>query len=517
MLKKIKRLLIKYNRFIITGLLVALQLGWMTVFYLSALANNIYISTVIRVISLFFIIYILNKNDSPSFKLPWCLLIAIVPFFGILLYFLFGNGNPTRKMRKKIREARYSIPDGYINALTEESKIAIEGIKDQRDRQTNNYLLKSCSMPAFRNGGMRYFPKGEDMFHDMIPVLKGAKKFIFLEFFIIEESKMWDEILEILVEKAEKGVDIRIIYDDFGSMAAVPKNYPKTLEKLSPNIRCIKFNQVLPFSYFSANCRDHRKIAVVDGKYAYTGGLNIADRYINLTSPYGYWKDGGVRVDGFAADSFTLMFSRMWNAFREDKIDTSELIGIADNSRLSKGVVQPYCDMPHDGEEVTENILIDIITRAKKRIYIFAPYLIIGYELRTVLCNAAKRGVDVKIVTPGIPDKKVVHRLSRANYRTLMASGIEIYRYKPGFIHSKIYLTDNDTALVSTANMDYRSLYLLYECGIYLKEVPEISEIERDVEQTLSVSEKVKEEDLNKDGLFTRLFDSVLRAFETLF
>ncbi len=517
MLKKTKRLLIKYNRFIITGLLVALQLVWMTVFYLSAMANNIYITTAIRVVSLFFIIYILNNKDSPSFKLPWCLLIAIVPFFGILLYYLFGNGNPTRKMRKKIKEAKYSIPDGYIQALREESIIATQSIQNERDRQTDNYLVNSCAMPAFRNGGLKYFSTGEDMFRDMMPVLRSAEKFIFLEFFIIEESKMWSEILEALLERAEKGVDVRIIYDDFGSMAAVPKNYHKTLEKLHKNIRCIKFNQVLPFSYFSANCRDHRKIAVIDGKYAYTGGLNIADRYINLTSPYGYWKDGGVRIDGYAADSFTLMFSRMWNAFREDKIDTSGIIGIANNSKYSRGVVHPYCDMPHDGQEITENILIDMITRAKDRIYIFAPYLIIGYELRIVLCNAAKRGVDVKIITPGIPDKKIVHRLSRANYRTLMESGIEIYRYTPGFIHSKVYLTDSDTALVSTANMDYRSLYLLYECGVYLKDVPEIADIEKDMNHTLGISERVELDDLDRDGLFTRLFDSVLRAFETLF
>lgn len=515
MLKKTKKLIIKYNRYIITILLVALQLAWMTFFYLSALADNIYVTTVIRVISLFFILYILNKNDSPSFKLPWCLLIAIVPFFGILVYYLFGNGNPTRTMRKKIRQSRYLVPEKYINKLKEDSMSAIEEIQGERDRQTNLYLAKSCSMPAFRNEGLKYFSTGEDMFQDMISVMKKAEAFIFLEFYIIEESKMWDEMLEVLVDRAKNGVDVKIIYDDFGSMAAVPRNYTKTLEKLHENIHCIRFNQVSPFMYFSANCRDHRKIAVIDGKCAYTGGLNIADRYINLTSPYGYWKDGGIRIEGFAANSYTLMFSQMWNAFRKDKIEITELV--ESTAEYQGGVVHPYCDMPHDGENITENILIDMITRAKERVYIFAPYLVIGYELKTVLRNAALRGVDVKLITPGIPDKKVVYRLSRTNYRALVASGVEVYRYTPGFIHSKVYLTDSDTALVSTSNMDYRSLYLLYECGVYLKDVSEISAIERDMLETLNVSERIDPEDLYRDGIFKRLFDSILKAFETLF
>jgi cardiolipin synthase len=325
------------------------------------------------------------------------------------------------------------------------------------------------------------------------------------------------EEADALVEKAKEGVDVRIIYDDFGTMSAVPRNYPKRLEALHPNIKCIKFNPVIAFSYFSANCRDHRKIIVIDGECAYTGGVNIADRYMNRTSPYGYWKDSALRIDGGAADSFTLMFVQMWNAFREDKIDTDGILKESFEGQMKGGVVHPYCDMPHDEDNITESILVDMITGAKEKIYIFAPYLIIDHELRTLLCNAAKRGVDVRLVTPGIPDKKIVHRLSRANYRILIASGIKIYKYTPGFIHSKIYLADGDTALVSTANMDYRSLYLLYECGVYLKDAPQIRQIEDDIMQTISISQMVSAEELNRDGIIKRLFDSILRVFETLF
>ncbi len=516
MIKKTKKTLVKYKRVIITGFLVALQLAWVSFFYFSAFANDMHLTSFVKIISLFFILYILNKNDPPAFKLPWCLLIIMMPFFGILLYYCFGNGNPTRKMRKKISNSKFTLPEEYHDHVTRESEGAIQSIGEKSGCQTHRYLT-GCSQPAFRNEGIEYFPSGEDMFRDLIPRLKGAEKFIFIEFFIIEESQMWSEMLDILLEKAKLGVDIRIIYDDFGTMASVPVNYPKKLERLHPNIKCIKFNPVLAFSYFSANCRDHRKIIVIDGKCAYTGGVNIADRYINLTSPYGYWKDSGIRIDGAATDSFTLMFCQMWNAFHENKVDAVPLVGNHSHRGGLEGVVHPYCDMPHDGDNVTENVLIDMITHAKRRIYIFAPYLIIDHELRTLLCNAAKRGVDVKIITPGIPDKKIVHRLSRANYRHLISSGIGIYKYTPGFIHSKIYLADEDTALVTTANMDYRSLYLLYECGVYLNGTPEIRDIERDILNTLEVSKKVDSEELNRGGLIIKLFDSVLRAFETLF
>ena len=516
MLKKLKGLLIKYYRFIILVLIMILQTAWVGIIYLSAFANDELVLWGIRIISVIFIFYILNKDDPPAFKLPWCLLIATMPFFGILVYYCFGNGNPTRKMRKKIKNSKFSIPEGYLARLVRESKLSINGIEDPRQRKTSNYLV-GCSQPAFRNYGMKYFSSGEKMLDDLLPRLKKAKKFIYFEFFIIEECSVWSEILEILVEKAKEGVDVRIIYDDFGTMSAVPRNYPKRLEALHPNIKCIKFNPVIAFSYFSANCRDHRKIIVIDGECAYTGGVNIADRYMNRTSPYGYWKDSALRIDGGATDSFTLMFVQMWNAFREDKIDTDGILKESFEGQMKGGVVHPYCDMPHDEDNITESILVDMITGAKEKIYIFAPYLIIDHELRTLLCNAAKRGVDVRLVTPGIPDKKIVHRLSRANYRILIASGIKIYKYTPGFIHSKIYLADGDTALVSTANMDYRSLYLLYECGVYLKDAPEIRQIEEDILQTISISQMVSAEELNRDGIIKRLFDSILRAFETLF
>ncbi len=517
MIRKVKKTLVKYNRFIISGLLALLQAGWMSFFYFSAFANDIYISAAIRITSIFFILYILNKKDSPAFKLPWSLLIAVMPFFGILLYFFFGNGNPTRLMRQKIKNAKFTVPEGYLEKLAEGSKRAVEKVEDARARGTNEYLENSCFFPAYENNGMKYFPTGEEMFLDIKEKLHRAEKFIFIEFFIIEEGKMWGEISEILIKKAQNGVDVRIIYDDFGTMSALPKSYPKKVEAWHENIHCIKFNPVNPMSLFSANCRDHRKIIVIDGEWAYTGGLNIADRYINEVSPYGYWKDSGLRVDGAASDSFTLMFAQMWNAFSDDRINTADFIGKCGGKSVKEGVVHPYCDAPHEGDNVTENILIDMIGGAKKRVYIFTPYLIIDNELRTVLCNAAKRGVDVKAVIPGIPDKKVVYRLTRANYRLLVEAGIEIYKYTPGFIHSKVYLVDDDAALVSTANMDYRSLYLQFECGAYIYGAQEIKEIEGDIANTIKICEKVDPETLERDGLFTRIFDSVLRAFETLF
>ncbi|MBQ4053340.1 MAG: cardiolipin synthase, partial [Clostridia bacterium] len=346
-------------------------------------------------------------------------------------------------------------------------------------------------------------------------------KFILIVYFIIAHGKMWKEILTILLEKAELGVQIRIIYDDFGCMVTLPPKYDRYLESLHPNVRCMTFNNVIPFFAVHMNNRDHRKIMVIDGKVAFTGGVNLADEYIAEKERFGYWKDSGVRITGGAVASFTKMFFDIWNAFRRDK-ETLEsyLLPIEEGTMYAVNkdgaIIQPYDDSPLDGISVGESVYIDIIQRASRYVYIFTPYLVLDDHMRAALVQAAARGVDVRIVTPGIPDKKITFRLTRANYDLLMKVGIKIYEYTPGFIHAKSIVADDNCAVVGTINFDYRSLYHHFENAVYLSGCDAILDVKRDCEETFAVSKLCTEKDLRRT-LVGRFFDSLLRVFETLF
>ncbi len=508
-----------YNRFYLFTLLALLQLAGF--FYLQYLLNfhtpiGVIVQVVVSILSLVCVLYIINKNARPSAKLNWILIILVAPVFGVPFYLYFGEGRPARKMKKKLERAK----EGNARSIKEKFGERELPTPSSRQEGLERYLLEYAAAPAYQKGELTYFDSGEKMFPAMKEALQKAKKFILVEYFIIAHGKMWGEILKILLEKAEEGVQIRIIYDDFGCMTTLPPKYERYLESLHENIRALAFNEVVPLFALRMNNRDHRKLLVIDGQVGFTGGINLADEYIGEVRRFGYWKDSGVRITGDAVNSFTRMFFDIWNAFRPDKEEVTNYLTEAFNATLppsneKQSVIQPYDDSPLDNRSVAEYVYADMINRAVEYVYIFTPYLLPDDVIRSALIRAAERGVDVRVVTPGIPDKKTVYRLTRANYAPLLAAGVKIYEYAPGFIHSKSIVVDGKSAVVGTINFDCRSLYLHFENGVYFTDSEAIAALKQDCEETFAVSKPCTKEN-TKRGLFGSLIDSLLRVFEGL-
>ena len=354
------------------------------------------------------------------------------------------------------------------------------------------------------------------MFPDMIEALKGARHFIFMEYFIVEEGSMFNEIADILEQKVKEGVDVRFIYDDVGCVNTLPPKYFKKLE--ARGISCVTFNPFLPLISTVMNNRDHRKIFVVDGNIGFTGGINLADEYVNLTSRFGYWKDCGIRIEGEAVWNLTVMFLEMWNFIKRSSEDYSAFLPSVYQQEVcpSDGFVQPYGDSPLDMENVGENIYLNIIGSAKNYVYIYTPYLIIDHEMLITLCNAAKRGVDVRIVTPGIPDKKTVYLLTQSYYRPLLEAGVKIYQYTPGFIHSKCFVCDDEIATVGSINLDFRSLFLHFECGVFLYGSTAVMQVKEDCLETFEVSEEMDVSFCKNRPFPVRIIQSLMRLVAPL-
>ncbi len=514
-----KRLL--YNRFYLFGLLLLLQIvGFVYLQYLFVYYSHVgvFIQASVGLFSLVCVLYIINKgtrSSSKSSKLTWIIIILVAPVFGVPCYLYFGEGRPARKMQKKLVAAKAKNL-AFVEELGKRELLTPQ----TRGEGVQRYLAKYASAPVYQDSDIVYFESGEKLFLAMKEELKKAKKFILLEYFIIAHGKMWGDILKILLQKAEEGVQIRILYDDFGCMTTLPPDYDRYLESLHENIRAKAFNEVVPLLALRMNNRDHRKMLIIDGKVAFTGGVNLADEYIGERRRFGYWKDSGVQITGNAAGSFVRMFFDMWNAFCGEGEELKNYLSNDFNATLpstdeGKGVVQPYDDSPLDGRSVGEWVYADIIDRAAKYAYIFTPYLLPDETIRSALVRAAERGVDVRIVTPAIPDKKTVYRLTRANYSPLLAAGVKIYEYTPGFIHSKSIVIDDECAVVGTINFDCRSLYLHFENGVYFTAKEAVAALKRDCEETFVLSKQCTKEN-TKRRLFGRFFDSLLRLFEGL-
>ena len=347
----------------------------------------------------------------------------------------------------------------------------------------------------------------------MIKELEKAENFIFLEYFIINHGTMWDTILEILKRKVQEGVDVRVIYDDAGCIATLKKSYNKELEKFG--IKCVVFNELKPVSGVIVNHRDHRKILVIDVRVAFSGGINLADEYINVDSPYGHWKDNGIRVEGEAVWNYTVMFLTIWNTFKKEDKDFNKYKYTFKKKIREDGFAVPYAETPLDDERVGKNIYLNIINQANNYVYIFTPYLIIDTDMINFLILAAKRGVDVRIIIPGIPDKKVVYTLSESYLELLISGGVKIYKYTPGFVHSKVFVADDSIATVGTINLDYRSLYLHFECGLYLENTNCIKDIKNDFEETLQKSHQVTKKEATPK-FFKSVWQAILRLFAPL-
>ena len=498
-----------FSRTVVTALLIVIQVAWLAALLLQ-LGNSLpAIQTVLRILSLVAILFVIKSDMNPSYKIGWILLIAVLPILGGLMYVIFGNKRPTKYMREMLR-AQLEKSAEYLG--TQES---ITGELDGGAAGLFKYLEGSAGYPTAKNTTVRYYRVGEEMYADLLPELEKAEKFIFLEYFIIRPGEMWDGVLEILKRKAAAGVDVRIIYDDMGCIDILPANYNATLEGWG--IRTMAFNRFVPAVSLVMNNRDHRKITVIDGKVGFTGGINISDEYINVKERFGHWKDTGLMLKGPGVFNLTLMFLEMWNAFNKDGDGYAEFIpdSFEECGSADDGYVLSFSDSPLDNESVGESVYTDMLYQAKDYIYITTPYLAIDSELQTALCMAAKRGVDVRMITPGIPDKKLVYRLTRSYYPTLLRAGVKIYEYTPGFIHAKSFVCDDKLCVVGTINMDYRSLYLHFECGTLMYNNTEIKQVKKDDLDTMEKCRKVELSDM-KTNFLGELFDSFLRSVAPL-
>lgn len=498
-----------FSRTVVTALLIVIQVAWLAALLLR-LGNSLpAIQTVLRILSLVAILFVIKSDMNPSYKIGWILLIAVLPILGGLMYVIFGNKRPTKYMREMLR-AQLEKSAEYLG--TQES---ITGELDGGAAGLFKYLEGSAGYPTAKNTTVRYYRVGEEMYADLLPELEKAEKFIFLEYFIIRPGEMWDGVLEILKRKAAAGVDVRIIYDDMGCIDILPANYNATLEGWG--IRTMAFNRFVPAVSLVMNNRDHRKITVIDGKVGFTGGINISDEYINVKERFGHWKDTGLMLKGPGVFNLTLMFLEMWNAFNKDGDGYAEFIpdSFEECGSADDGYVLSFSDSPLDNESVGESVYTDMLYQAKDYIYITTPYLAIDSELQTALCMAAKRGVDVRMIIPGIPDKKLVYRLTRSYYPTLLRAGVKIYEYTPGFIHAKSFVCDDKLCVVGTINMDYRSLYLHFECGTLMYNNPEIKQVKKDDLDTMEKCRKVELSDM-KTNFLGELFDSFLRSVAPL-
>lgn len=499
------------SRIVLVVLALLLQIGWIVLLILRLNDFFRYANLILQIFSVLMVFYIAQKDTKASFKLAWVVPILLVPLFGGLIYLLFGTKSPTSRMRKKLERAQ-----AELLPYAEDSSALIEEIcrGDAHIGGQIRYLNQIGNFALYQNTRTTYFPLGDDAFSAMLEEIKRAERFIFLEFFIVAEGKMWDSILEVLEQKASQGVDVRVIYDDFGSLTTLPYDYNRQLEK--KGIRCISFNPFKPVLSIVMNNRDHRKILVIDGKVGFTGGINLADEYINEKVRFGHWKDTAVMLRGEAVWSLTQLFLSMWYAFRPENEEIDRFRPDFSEKELpeSDGYVLPYGDSPLDGEPLGENVYLGIINNAKHYLYIFTPYLIIDEELSDALTLAAKRGVDVRLITPGIPDKRSAYVLTRSHYQNLLDGGVKIYEYTPGFIHAKSFVCDDEVATVGTINLDYRSLFLHFECGVYFYQSSIIKDLKADF---LATQEKCALAKPPRFGLLSGLYYAILRLFAPLF
>lgn len=494
------------------ALLLLVQLGALV--YLTVRGDQIswVVSASLNAISILACLYIISKREKDAFKLTWVFLIMLFPLFGGLFYLLLKLRDMPRRGQKRAEDVSRQTRPLYLlpgDQLTELCKELPEHSHQLR------YLQRYAGFPAYTQTETTYFPSGETKFEAMLAELQKAKHYIFLEYFIIEEGKMWDSVLEVLTEKAAQGVEVRLMYDDIGCLLRLPMDYPAMLQKRG--IQCVKFNPFRPFFSSIQNNRDHRKIMVVDGVTAITGGVNLADEYINEIERFGHWKDAALLLRGEGAWSFTLMYLEMW-AFVTGKEENYAAYYPWKQGKCpvqAQGVVQPYGDTPLDMENVGEHVYRQLLENARDYVYITTPYLILDSGMLSALSLAAKSGVDVRIITPHKWDKRLVHMTTRTYYRQLMDAGVRIYEYTPGFIHAKTFVADGRLATVGTTNLDYRSLYLHFECGVLMYDTPAVREVKRDFLRTLALCREMHPEDC-RENVVSRLFHEILHVFAPL-
>lgn len=447
------------HRLFVVGIVILAEIILLGILLFNLTINYAALYSIMVFMAFLLVIYIINLNDNPIYRFAWAIIILTIPPVGVVLYLMFGGKKVPKQLRIKFTELYPEDP-----FLIHKNQQIIEEVNQQAPQwaRLTNYLNNTSHFPVFKNTEGHYFASGEEKFEMMKIKLKEAKQFIFLEYFIIKEGQVWDEIISILEQKVKEGVDVRLLYDDWG--AATFNSLQEQCERAG--IKAFAFNPLVARLAIQMNNRNHRKICVIDGMYGFVGGMNLADEYVNIGSKFGHWKDTAVMIEGNAVHSLTMMFLQFWSYY-SGKVEDPEQFKYHFNIKDSQlGYVLPFADAPTDSYNIGADTHLFMITNAKRYIYIQTPYLIIGYEMTTALKLAATSGVDVRIVVPHIPDKKIVNQVTKSNYEELIRNGVKIYEYEPGFVHSKTLVVDDEIAVIGTTNMDYRSYYLHYECGI---------------------------------------------------
>ena len=470
----------------------------------------VHYSGILTVFTVGMVIYLINSRMNPSAKITWLIVIMLFPLVGTA-FLAYTKGNVGHRKLEKRMESIIKETDSFI---TQDQQV-IDKMRDEKPETVTlaNYINRSGCYPAYQNTAVTYFPSGEAKFAELLKQLEMAKHFIFVEYFIIDEGLMWGEVLEVLARKAKEGVEVRVMYDGTCEYTTLPRDYAKRVEKLG--IKCKVFAPAKPFLSTHYNYRDHRKILVIDGHTAFNGGINLADEYINEVERFGHWKDTAVMLKGDAVKSFTMMFLQIWN-IDEKSYEYTKYLEYNTHAVESEGYVIPYGDCPLDDDKLGEHVYMDILNRSHRYVHIMTPYLILDGELETAIKFAAERGVDVSLILPGIPDKKSAAALAKTHYKSLLESGVNIYEYEPGFVHAKVCVSDDNSAVVGTINFDYRSLYHHFECATYMSGVECVKQIEIDFEETLKHCKKVTHETIKKEKNMTKIAGILLKVIAPL-
>ena len=503
--------LLTYVRIGIVALAVLVQLALMLLFttWLRTYAALLYM--LLDILAIVTVFSLINRHDSSTYRIAWIILVLITPIFGMFLYWAWGRVDFNRKERGALKKAfdegfAHMRPDSPVRAAFVEKNPA-------QARYVN--ALAGSGFEVFDQTAARYFPIGEEYFEHLIVDLENAQKFIFMEYFIIARGELWDRIHAILQRKKEQGVEIRILFDDVGCFFKVPANFDKQLR--AEGFTVAVFNPAHRFvSNFYLNYRNHQKIVLIDGNIAYTGGVNLADEYVNIDSKLGHWKDVGIRLEGLAVNGLAVIFFQMWNvATRNQYADYAQYL--CARPEPGEGLYQPYADGPYNNPK---NPALDLIRQAaggaQHYLWLTSPYLVIDQELSSALSLAARGGVDVRIVTPAHPDHWYVGIVNRHNYRHLLKNGVRVYEYTPGFIHAKLLVLDDRCATVGTVNLDFRSLYLHYENGVLICDAPAVLDVKHDIEQTIAVSREITLEDVRNRPWYQKLLAALFNLFSPL-
>lgn len=503
---------IVFGRTAVIILLLLIQVAFLALVVLKLQEKAVYAYGFSLLLSAITVIIVINRPGSPEFKLAWMVPMTIFPVFGVLLYLFVELQVGVRIMNTRLIQVGKEMKPYLMQDAKTQEKL------ENEDKQMANlayYVSDKGGFPVFDNSKVEYFPLGEDKFKALVEELEKAQKFIFMEYFIVAQGRMWNTILEILKRKVKEGVEVRFMYDGTCTVSLLPHSYPKKLEAYG--IRCKVFNPIKPALSTTQNNRDHRKIVVIDGHTAFTGGINLADEYINEKERFGHWKDTAVMIKGEAVRSFTWMFLQIWDFdVKNENYDKYLNVKLPETEEKTEGYVLPYGDSPLDDENVGELVYTDILNTARDYVHIMTPYLILDHEMITALTYAARRGVDVKIIMPGIPDKPYAFALGKTYYPELLRAGVKIYQYVPGFVHAKVFVSDDEKAVVGTINLDYRSLYLHFECAALMYKVKEIEKVEKDFQETLKQCREITMEDYKNENMITRFGGRILRLFAPL-